>query len=105
MGMKAILFTDPECGQVCVDAEVAVEKYIEAGDVEKMEIKEGLQQFDLGEPEGIPFVGFISESTGKCVNKMYFHDEGGQLIVQPYPSVSEEPVSTEQELTEHAETD
>lgn len=94
MGIKAILFTDPECGQVCTEAEEAMQKYIQADEVEKMEIKEGLQKYDLGEPEGIPFVGFISESTGKCVNKMYFHDTEGKVVIQPYPSVSEEPVET-----------
>lgn len=101
MGMKAVLFTDPECGKVCVDAESAVKKYMEAGEIEKMEIREGLKKYDLGEPEGVPFVGFISESTGKCVNRMFFHDEKGEVMIQPYPSVSEESVETHPEAEQH----
>jgi hypothetical protein len=39
-----------------------------------MPIQEGLKQFDLGEPEGVPFIGVISPSTGKCINKIFFQD-------------------------------
>lgn len=71
MGMRVVLFTDAECPP-CQDAVEAMKHYIEQEEVEVMPIQEGLKQFDLGDPEGVPFMGVISPSTGKCINKIFF---------------------------------
>ena len=84
--MRAIFFRDDECPP-CDDAQKAIDRYIEANEVEVMDIQEGLRQFDLGDPEGVPFIAFISPSMGKCINKLFFHEEGGEMMVQAYPSV------------------
>ena len=95
MPMRTILFVDPECPP-CEEAREAMQEYIQADEVEVMDIREGLQQFDLGDPEGVPFVGVISPSTGHCINKIFFQDVG---IKELNPG---EPVG---EPAEHGETD
>lgn len=103
MGMRVILFNDEDCAP-CDDAVEAMKELIEAEEVEVMDIHEGLDQFDLGEPEGVPFLGVISPSTGKCINKVYFQDVGIKEItpeaVEETPALGpegpEEPVETDQ---------
>jgi len=89
MAIKAILFDDPECGKICSEALEAMKKVTGEGEIERMDITEGLKKYDLGDPEGVPFIGFISEATGKCINKAFFHDEEGKVVLQKYPSVAE----------------
>lgn len=79
MGMRVVLFTDAECVP-CDDAVEAMKQYVEKEEVEVMDIHEGLKQFDLGEPEGVPFLGVISPSTGKCINRIFFQDIGVKEI-------------------------
>lgn len=93
MGMKVVLFMDEDCPP-CDDAAEAMKEYIEKEEVEVMDIHEGLKQFDLGEPEGVPFLGVISPSTGKCINRIFFQDIGVKEITP-------EPVAEEAE--EHGE--
>jgi len=71
MAMKVVLFIDDECPP-CDDAQESMKQFIENEEVEVMSIQEGLKQYDLGEPEGVPFMGVISPSTGKCINKVFF---------------------------------
>lgn len=92
MVIKAILFYDPECGVPCDDAYESVKKATGAGEVERMELSEGLKKYELGTPEGVPFIGFISEATGKCLNKAFFHDEDGNLVIQRYPSIADQKI-------------
>lgn len=105
MPMRVVLFQDSECPP-CDDAVEAMKQFIDANEVEVMDIHEGLQQFDLGEPEGVPFLGVISPSTGKCINKIYFQDVGIKEIT---PEVAEETSAaapeTSEELEPYAETD
>lgn len=96
MAIKAILFYDPECGIPCDDALDSIKKVTGAGEIERMELSEGLKKYDLGTPEGVPFIGFVSEATGKCINKAFFHDEEGNLVIQRYPSIAEKKVETKQ---------
>lgn len=85
MAIKAVIFTDPECLKVCDDAVASMEEYIAKGEMEVMEIDEGHRQgYDLGNPEGVPFIGFISESSKKCLTKSFFHDEEGKVTLQRY---------------------
>ena len=87
MGMRVILFNDEECVP-CDEAIEAMKQYIEADEVEVMDIHQGLKQFDLGEPEGVPFLGVISPSTNKCINKIYFQDLGA-VEIRPEPAAQE----------------
>ena len=96
MAIKAIFFEDPECGQVCDDAFEGIKEITGEGEIERMEITEGLKKFDLGEPEGTPFIGFISEATGKCINKVFFHDKEGKIILQEYGGVIKKPTKNSQ---------
>lgn len=89
MGMKVVLFVDNECTP-CDDAAEAMKEYIEKEEVEVMDIHEGLKQFDLGEPEGVPFMGVISPSTGKCLNKIFFQDVGFKEIKQEIAAEEQE---------------
>jgi hypothetical protein len=75
MAIKAVLFTDPECIQRCIDARQVVKKYLETGEIEEMDVSEGLKKFNLGEPGGVPFIGIIAESTGECITQVYFPDD------------------------------
>lgn len=87
MAIKAIIFTDPECKKLCDDAIQSMEEYIKKGEMEVMEVGEALKQgYDLGDPEGVPFIGFVSESTRKCINKAVFHDEHSGVVLQRYVS-------------------
>lgn len=79
VSMKIVLFTDESCPP-CDDAAEAMKEYIEKEEVEVMDVHEGLRQYDLGEPEGVPFLGVISPSTGKCINKIFFQDIGVEEI-------------------------
>jgi hypothetical protein len=79
MGMDVILFIDEECPP-CLDAQEAMIQYIEAEEVKVMPIQEGLKQFDLGQPEGVPFLAVISPSTKKAINKIYFQGTPTQEI-------------------------
>lgn len=88
MAMKVILFIDKECPP-CDEAREAMEQYIEKEEVEEMDVHEGLRQYDLGEPEGVPFLGVISPSTGKCINKIFFQDVGVEEIKPESPTQSE----------------
>jgi hypothetical protein len=101
MGIKAIIFTDPECATVCEDAVASMKDYIESGEMEVMEIGEALEKgFELGEPEGVPFIGYVSERTKKCLSKAMFHDEGGNIVVQRYVTeVEGEPKKLSQEVS------
>ena len=91
MGMKVILFTDDECTP-CDDAAEAMKEYIKKEEVEVMDIHEGLRQYELGEPEGVPFLGVVSPSTGKCINKIYFQDVGIKEITPEAPAAESEKV-------------
>lgn len=95
MSMKVILFTDEECTP-CDEAREAMKQYIEQEEIDVVDIHEGLRQYDLGEPEGVPFLGVVSPSTGKCINKIFFQDVGIKEITL-------EAQVEEQE--QHAETD
>jgi hypothetical protein len=87
MAIKAIIFTDPECQKLCNDAIESMKEYIEKGEMEVMEITEALRQgYDLGDPEGVPFIGFVSESRKKCLTRSFFHDEDGKVTLQRYSS-------------------
>jgi len=80
MAMEVILFTQPEC-PVCDEAVDVMKPYIEKGEVKVMDVTEGLKHYDLGEPEGVPFMGVISPSTNKVINKIFFRqtpDQGEQ---------------------------
>lgn len=90
MALKGFLIVDPECGQPCNDAVEAMKEQIGAEEIEVLEPSEAIRRgIDLGTPDGLPFVCVQSEATGKCLTKMYFHDEEGKLILQPYPTVYE----------------
>lgn len=85
MAIKAIIFTDPECEKLCSDAIDSMGEYVETGEMEVMEVGEAISQgYDLGDPEGVPFIGFVSESSKKCINKAMFHDEDGNIVLQRY---------------------
>ncbi len=87
MAIKAVIFTDPECEKLCSDAIDSMSEYVETGEMEVMEVGEAISQgYDLGDPEGVPFIGFISESSKKCINKAMFHDEDGKIVLQRYIS-------------------
>lgn len=87
MAIKAIIFTDPECEKVCSDAIESMQEYIEKGEMEVLEVNEGLRKgYDLGNPEGVPFIGYISELTGRCLTRSFFHDEEGKIVLQRYAS-------------------
>ena len=88
MAMKVVLFIDEECPP-CDDAQEAMKQYIENQEVEVMPIQEGLKQYDLGEPEGVPFMGVVSPSTGKCINKIYFQDVPLKEVKTESPSQGE----------------
>jgi len=92
MAIKAILFYDPECGVPCDDAFESIKKVTGVGEIERMDITEGLKKYELGDPEGVPFIAFISEATGKCINKAFFHDENGNLVIQRYPSIADKKI-------------
>jgi len=85
MPMRVILFVDEECPP-CADAEEAMKQYIKNEEVEVMPIQEGLKQFDLGNPEGVPFLGVISPSTGKCINKIFFQGAPIKEVKSESPS-------------------
>jgi hypothetical protein len=90
MALKGYLIIDPECSQICDDAIKAMKDQIGAQEVEVLEVAEAIRRgIDLGEPEGVPFVCIHSETSQKCLTKMYFHDEEGKVVIQPYPSVHE----------------
>jgi len=91
MAIKAIIFTDPECRKICDDAIQAVKDQTGEGEIEVMDVTEAVRKgYDLGDPEGVPFLGFVSESTRKCINKAFFHDEQGKIILQRYGSEVED---------------
>jgi len=71
MAIKAYLFTDEECGQRCDIARETARKYLDSGEIEEMDIHEGLEKFNLGEPAGVPFIGIIAESTKECISQIY----------------------------------
>lgn len=71
MGIKAYLFTDDECGRRCDIAREKIRQYLESGEVEEMDVHQGLEKFDLGEPAGVPFLGIIAESTKECISQIY----------------------------------
>ena len=88
MGMEVVLFIDDECPP-CDDAQESMKQYIENEEVAVMSIQEGLKKYDLGEPEGVPFLGVISPSTGKCINKVFFNDAPPQEIKPDSPTQGE----------------
>lgn len=75
MAVKAILFVDPECGRRCDLAREKLKPYLDSGEVEEMEVTEGLKRFNLGDPVGVPFIGIIAESTGECITQVYMPPE------------------------------
>ncbi len=75
MAVKAVLFTDPECVERCERARQKLQKYLANGDIQEMLVTEGLKQFDLGDPVGVPFLGIVADSTGECLTQVYFPDE------------------------------
>ncbi len=75
MAVKAVLFTDPECVERCERARQKLQKYLANGDIQEMLVTEGLKQFNLGEPAGVPFIGIIAESTRECITQVYFPPE------------------------------
>lgn len=104
MALKGYLIIDPECGQVCDDAIEAMKEQIGADEVEVLEVAEAQRRgIDIGNPEGVPFICVHSDASQKCLTRMFFHDEKGEVIIQPYPSVSEQPVETHLESEEHGE--
>jgi len=104
MALKGYLIIDPECGEICEDAITAMKDYIGADEVEVLEASEAVRRgLDLGSPEGVPFVCVQSETSGKCLTKMYFHDEDGKVVLQPYPTVfqdEEKPAAVQEESGE-----
>lgn len=101
MAIKAVIFTDPMCERVCDDAIESMEEYIAKGEMEVMEIGEALRQgYDLGDPEGVPFIGFISESSKKCLTKSFFHDEEGKITLQRYGAeLEDEPRKLSEQIS------
>ena len=75
MGIRAILFTDPECGLRCDIAKEKLRPYLDSGEIEEMDVQEGLGKFNLGDPAGTPFIGIIAESTGECISQVYIPTE------------------------------
>lgn len=100
MAIKAILFDDPECGTLCDDAFEDLKELTGEGEIERMDLTEGIKKYDLGNPEGTPVLAFISEATGKCINKIYFQDEDGKIALQKYPSVIETKIEPSQAESE-----
>lgn len=97
MAIKAVIFTDPECKKPCEDAIESMRGYIEQGELEVMDVADAIQQgYDLGNPEGVPFIGFISENTKKCITKSFFHDEEGNITLQRYGSEVEGETTPEE---------
>ena len=75
MALKAYLFVDDECGRRCDIAREKLQKYLDTGEVEEMDVREGASRFNLGEPAGVPFIGIIAESTGECITQVYIPTE------------------------------
>jgi hypothetical protein len=75
MAIKAYLFVDEECGRRCDIAREKLQAYLDTGEVEEMDIREGLTKFNLGDPAGVPFIGIIAESTGECISQVYIPTE------------------------------
>lgn len=75
MGIKAYLFTDEDCLKRCEDARAKLKGYLDSGEIQEMDVHEGLKTFNLGEPGGVPFIGIIAESTGECISQVYFNPE------------------------------
>lgn len=75
MGIKAYLFTEPECVKRCDEAREKIKSYLQNGEIEEMDVTEGVKKFNLGDPAGIPFIGIIAESTGECITQVYFPDK------------------------------
>ena len=75
MAIKVYLFTDPECTVACDRAREMLRSYFETGEVEEMDIGEGLKRFNLGEPAGVPFLGVIAESTKECIAQVYIAED------------------------------
>jgi hypothetical protein len=71
MGIKAYFFTDEECGRRCDIAREKIRAYLDSGEIEEMDVHEGLEKFNLGEPAGTPFIGIIAESTKECISQVY----------------------------------
>lgn len=71
MGIKAYLFTDDECSRRCDVAREKVKAYLDSGEIEEMDVREGLEKFNLGDPAGTPFIGIIAESTKECISQVY----------------------------------
>jgi len=101
MAIKAIIFTDPMCEKVCDDAIDSMKEYIDKGEMEVMEISDAQRQgYDLGDPEGVPFIGFMSELSKKCLTRSFFHDEEGKVTLQRYASeVDDEPKKLSKEIS------
>lgn len=101
MAIKAIIFTDPECAKLCGDAIESMKEYVEKGEMEVMEISEAQRQgYDLGDPEGVPFIGFVSELSKKCLTRSFFHDEDGKVALQRYASeIEDEPKKLSKEIS------
>jgi len=105
MAIKAVIFTDPECKKPCEDAIESMREYIDQGELEVMDVADAIQQgYDLGDPEGVPFIGFISEKSKKCITRSFFHDEEGAITLQRY-GAKVEGETTPEEGEESLETD
>jgi hypothetical protein len=75
MALKGIFFVDEECGRRCDIAREKLRPYLDTGEIEEMDIREGLRRFNLGDPVGVPFIGIIAESTGECISQVYIPTE------------------------------
>ena len=75
MAIKVYFFVDDECGRRCDIAREKIRQYLESGEIEEMDVHEGLEKFNLGEPTGTPFIGIIAESTKECISQVYIPTE------------------------------
>lgn len=71
MAIKAYFFVDEECGRRCDIAREKIKAYLDSGEIEEMDVHEGLEKFNLGNPAGTPFIGIIAESTKECISQVY----------------------------------
>lgn len=101
--MRTLFITDPECGDVCDAARDMIQKHIEAGEIEEIEVSEALRRgLDLGNPGGVPFLIHTSEATGEPFGKVFFHHRGDQLELSTAPSLIE---LTKEAEEQHDEAD
>lgn len=79
MAIKAYLFTNEDCIERCRQARDKLHGYIQSGEIQEMDVYDGLAKFNLGEPGGVPFIGIIAESTGECISQIYLNPDNNPV--------------------------